>query len=286
MAEASTFQERSAFFPAKDNLRLFRRSFVPSSPRAAVLVLHGYADHSGRYLEVMGHLARRGLSVHALDYRGHGQADGRRGHVDSFTQYLDDLGLFIDAVAEETTGLPCFLLAHSHGALIALEYALAHPEAPIAGAVLTDPYLKLALSPPVLLVTISGILSQTVPWFSVKNRLEASMLTRDEAIQRATERDPLYNQTATARWFIESKRAQVEVMVRAPEYRWPSLFLLGGGDPIASGDATRAFFDRAGCTDKKLVTYDGFRHEILNEVGRERVYADIDAWLDARIGRL
>jgi lysophospholipase len=117
----------------------------------------------------------------------------------------------------------------------------------------------------------------------VKNRLQAAMLTRDESIQRATERDPLYNQTATARWFIESKRAQVEVMLRAPEYRWPSLILLGGADPIAAGDASRAFFERAGSADKQLLTYEGFRHEILNEIGRERVFADIDTWLDARI---
>jgi len=115
MAEAPAFEQRSAFFPAKDNLRLFRRSFVPPSPRAAIVVLHGYADHSGRYLEVMGHLARRGLSVHALDYRGHGQADGRRGHIDSFSQYLDDLGLFLGLVAAETKGLPCFVLATAMG---------------------------------------------------------------------------------------------------------------------------------------------------------------------------
>jgi lysophospholipase len=285
MPGAPTFEERTAFFPAKDNLRLFRRSFVPPSPRAAIAVLHGYSDHSGRYLEVMGHLARRGLSVHALDYRGHGQADGRRGHVDSFSQYLDDLGLFLALVADETKGLPCYILAHSHGALIALQYALVHPEVAIAGAVLTDPYLKLKFSPPPHLVAISGLLSKGVPWFSVKNRLQAQMLTRDEAIQRATERDPLYNHTATARWFIESRRAQVEVLLRAPEYRWPTLMLLGEDDPIAAGDASRTFFERAGSADKQLLSYPGFRHEILNEIGRERVYADIDSWLDARIAK-
>jgi alpha-beta hydrolase superfamily lysophospholipase len=283
MPTDAAFEERSAFFPAKDNLRLFRRSYVPKSPRAAIAVLHGYADHSGRYLEVMGHLARRNLAVHALDYRGHGQADGRRGHIDAFSQYLDDLHLFLGWMAEQSAGLPIFLLAHSHGALITLEYALAHPEAEIAGAVLTDPYLKLAFAPPPVLVAISGFLSRAIPWLGVKNRLQSSMLTRDEAIQRATERDPLYNQTATPRWFVESRRAQLEVLLRAPEYRWPTLVLLGTADPIAAGDAGRSFFERAGSADKQLIAYEGFRHEILNETGRERVYTDIDAWLDARI---
>jgi len=277
------FEETSGFFPAKDNLRLFRRSFVPPAPRAAVLVMHGYADHSGRYLEVMEHLARRGLAVHALDYRGHGQADGRRGHIDAFSEYLDDFELFLGRVTDETKGLKRFVLAHSHGGLILLAYALLHPDAPIAGAVLTDPYLKLAFAPPAALVAVSRLLSAAVPFLGVQNRLKAEMLTRDEAIQRATERDPLYNHTATPRWFVEHKRVQLEVLLRAPEYRWPSLVLLGAEDPIASPETTKAFFGRMGSKDKELIVYEGFRHEILNEIGRERVHADIDRWLDARI---
>jgi lysophospholipase len=279
----SAFEERSGFLPAKDNLRLFRRSIVPPNPKAAVLVLHGYADHSGRYLEVMGHLAAQGFAVHALDYRGHGQADGRRGHIESFSQYLDDIELFLGSVVEETTGLKRFFLAHSHGALIVLAYALAHPKAAVSGAVLTDPYLKLAFAPPAALVAISGLLSKVVPWMPFKNRLQAQMLTHDEAIQRATERDPLYNSMTTPRWFVESTRAQREVIANAVDYRWPSLVLLGGEDPIASGETTRAFFEHIGSKDKELVVYEGFRHEIMNEVGRERVYADIARWLEARV---
>jgi lysophospholipase len=282
MPDSSALEERHGFLPAKDNLRLFRRSLVPSAPRGAVLVVHGYADHSGRYLEVMGHLAARGFAAHALDYRGHGQADGRRGHIESFSQYLDDIDLFLGQVVEETKGLKRFFLAHSHGALIILSYALAHPNAAVAGAVLTDPYLKLAFAPPPVLVAISGLLSRVVPWFAVKNQLKAAMLTSDEAIQRATERDPLYNHTTTPRWFIESNRAQRNVLQRAPEYRWPSLILQGGADPVASPDATKGFFERSGSKDKELIVYEGFRHEIMNEVGRARVYEDIARWIEAR----
>jgi lysophospholipase len=219
MPDSSALEERHGFLPAKDNLRLFRRSLVPSAPRGAVLVVHGYADHSGRYLEVMGHLAARGF---------------------------------------------------------------AHPNAAVAGAVLTDPYLKLAFAPPPVLVAISGLLSRVVPWFAVKNQLKAAMLTSDEAIQRATERDPLYNHTTTPRWFIESNRAQRNVLQRAPEYRWPSLILQGGADPVASPDATKGFFERSGSKDKELIVYEGFRHEIMNEVGRARVYEDIARWIEAR----
>jgi lysophospholipase len=283
MPDEATVEERSEFFSAKDGVRLFRRALVPETPRAAVLVLHGYADHGGRYLAVMRHLAARGFAAFALDYRGHGQAAGQRGHVDSFAQYHADLGQFLEAVTSETSGLKRFVLAHSHGALITLSYALAYPDAPIAGVVLSNPYLKLAFAPPAALAMVSRLLSVTLPSLAVKNHLHAEMLTRDAAVQRATEQDPLYGHTTTARWFIESNRAQTEVTLRPLEFRWPALVLLGNADPVALPETTRRFFANCGSPDKQLLTYDGFRHEILNEIGREHVYADIERWLVARI---
>jgi lysophospholipase len=274
--------ETDGFLPAKDNLRLYVRAIRPPSPRAVVLVLHGYADHSGRYLEVMRHLAEKGYAAHALDYRGHGQADGRRGHVYRFSEYLDDVDVFLGHVREKAEGRKLFVLAHSHGALIMLLYGINRRETGISGAVLTNPYLKLAFAPPRFLAMISGVLSKLIPFLHVKNELKAEMLTRDTAIQEATQADPLYNRNATPRWYTESNLAQLEVKLRAREYLWPTLLLLGTADPVAAADASREIFSRLGSKDKELFDYEGFRHELLNEVGRERVYADVTRWLEAR----
>lgn len=275
--------ETEGFLRAKDNLRLYWREIRPAAPKASVAIVHGYAEHSGRYLEVARHLANHGYAAHAFDYRGHGQADGRRGHVDHFSEYLDDLDVFLAKVKEKTGGRKLFVLGHSHGGLMLLNGGITRPDAGVSGAVLTDPYLKLAFAPPRYLVMISGLLSKVVPWLPVKNELNVEMLTRDVAIQAAARQDPLYNHNATPRWFIESNRAQAEVRLRAAEFRWPTLLLLGKADTLADPQASRDLFPKLGAKDKELVEYDDMRHEVLNEVGRERVFGDLTRWLDARV---
>jgi lysophospholipase len=278
------FTEQSGFFKAPDHLRLYWRSFIPYRPRAAIGLIHGYADHSGRYLPTLRRFAGLGFAMHAFDYRGHGQSDGRRGHCDHFSDYLGDLQAFVDRVRGEARGQKLFLFGHSHGSLISLRWALDHPELPdFGGAILSGPYLKLALTPPKLKVLGAQVMGKVIPWLPVPTGLSMDMLTRDVEVQKATERDPLYNRNATPRWFNECNRVQEEVLARAAEFKWPALFLHGGADPIASVDATRDFYARAGSADKQLIVYEGFKHEVLNETEHERVWTDAAAWIEKRL---
>jgi lysophospholipase len=278
-------EARQGFFNAPDHLRLYGRAFLPKRPRATVGVIHGYGDHSGRYLPTLGHLATLGYAAHAFDYRGHGQSDGRRGYCDVFSDYLGDLEAFLDWMRASSSDGPLFLLAHSHGALITLLHALTHaPD--VAGAIFTSPFLELAFTPPRLKVLAARTLGKVIPWLPVPTGVALSVLTRDPEVLRATERDPLYNRNATPRWFDESGRAQLEVRERAREFRWPCLFLQGDSDGLASPPATKQFFDRISSPDKKLIVYPGFRHEILNEPEHARVWADVEQWLVPRVGRV
>ena len=278
------FVEQSGFLNAPDNLRLYWRSFVPYRPRGVVALVHGYADHSGRYLPTLRHLAGLGFAAHAFDYRGHGQSDGRRGHCDHFSDYLGDLDAFLQKVRAESKDQKLFLLAHSHGALLAARYALDHPVLPdFGGAVLTGAYLQLAFPPPKLKVLLGRVVGGVIPFLPVGLPLDSRMLTHDVEVQKATDHDPLYNRTTTPRWFDESNRTQQEVLARAGEIRWPLLVLHGGADPIAAPAAVRDFEARAGSADKKLVVYDGFLHEVLDEVGHERVWKDVADWIEARL---
>lgn len=272
------------FFNAKDNLRLFWESSYPGEPasaRAHVGIVHGYGDHCGRYRETAAALVREGFAAHAFDYRGHGQADGRRGYCEAFSDYVDDLELFWGRVQEAAAGKKAFLLAHSHGALVAL-HLLRRGPAGLSGLLLSAPYLRLAFKPPALKVLGAQLVGAFLPWLPVKNELTSKDLTRDPEQQRRVDQDPLYNRAVTPRWFNESNRAQEEALARGPELTLPVLFLCGAADPVASTPVSRGFFQTVASADKRFQEYPGMLHEPLHELGREEVWKEISSWISER----
>lgn len=277
-------RHRDGFFAAKDNLRLYWQSLAPAAPRATVAVIHGYGDHSGRYGPLFEALVGHGFEVHALDYRGHGQADGRRGHVDRFSDYLDDVGLFLDRVASATPPeRRLFVLGHSHGGLILARFLIERPR-PVAGAVFCSPYLRLAMRPSPLKVATARVVARVAPWLPFQSEIRIEQLSRDPLLREATLRDPLYNRTVTPGWFFESRAAQAEVLLRAREIVAPALVLAGLADSIADPAEMQAFQRNLGSDDKTLRTYPDAYHELFNEIPttRQQVLADLIEWLGRR----
>lgn len=272
------------FFSAKDNLRLYwETTFPEGEPRAHIGVVHGYADHSGRYRGIIDALAADGYAVHAFDYRGHGQADGRRGFCDRFSDYLDDLELFWKRIRAAAGGKKTFLLAHSNGGLMAIHWLLARGPEGVAGVILSAPYLKLAITPPATKLLAAKAMQKLIPWLPIKTELTPQDLTRDMEEQRKVEKDPLYGRIVTPRWFIEAGKAQLEAMKGAAGVKVPLFVFCGEADGVASGVATREFFDLAASPDKRFKKYPGMRHEPLNEIGREEVYRDISGWISEHL---
>lgn len=270
------------FFSARDNLRLFWESDTPEAPRAHVAVVHGYADHCGRYRGVIDHLVKEGFAVHAFDYRGHGQSGGRRGHVDHFDDYLDDLDAFWTRVRDAAAGQKTFLLGHSHGALMSIVWQKRNPVG-VAGMVLSAPYLKLALKPPKLKVLSAQVMGKVIPWLPVANVLRPEQLTRDPTLQKEVAKDPLYNHVVTPRWFSEANLAQIEALELAPKIKLPTFVLWGSDDPIAAPQAARIFSDKLGASDKTSKEYPEMVHEPMNDVGREAVWRDISGWISSHL---
>lgn len=278
-------RHEEGFLNSADHLRLFWQRYTPHAPRATVLVLHGGGDHSGRYPGLTTALVRAGFQAALVDLRGHGQSDGRRWHVDGFQDNLADLDAFAAKLSQDgVAGDRLFVVGHSHGALVAALWGMTRGRH-VSGFVLSSPYFKLALRPPVLKVLAAKLAGRVVPWLPVDAELDVADLTSDAELQRWTERDPLYARKTTPRWYEESLRAQGEVLRRAPEFDAPLLVLAGGADRIADVGAARTFAERAASKDKRVVVYDGFRHEIFNEVGRQEPIGEAVAWLEARARR-
>jgi alpha-beta hydrolase superfamily lysophospholipase len=274
-------RHEEGFLNSADHLRLFWQRYTPERAKATVLVLHGGGDHSGRYPGITTALVQAGFQVALVDLRGHGQSDGRRWHVDGFADYLHDVDAFVAKLSQDgIAGERLFALGHSQGGLIAALWAVTHGKL-LSGLVLSSPYLKLALKPPAAKVLAAKLVGKVVPWLPVAAGLKMSKLTSDPEMQRWTDRDPLYGRSTTPRWFSEATRAQREAIARAGDIDVPLLVLAGSGDEIADVRAARAFVDAARSRDKRLVVYDGFRHELFNEVRRAEPIGEAVAWLKA-----
>ena len=272
------------FFASKDGTRLFWRSETPDAePRAWLGVVHGYGDHCGRYQKPIEAFVKDGFGVLTFDYRGHGKADGPRGDVNVWSDYLEDLKAFLARLVDSAKGKPLFLVAHSHGALMATHFLAAGGPQQLKGVVLTAPFYALAFEPPALKLLGAKLIRGIFPGLKIDKELKLEGLSRDVEWQKETKNDPLYVHTTTPRWFFECQGAQRSLAGMGPGISIPLLMLAGTADPIASMPAAKAFFETIGTQNKTYKEYGDYRHEVMMEIGREQVWADISSWISANL---
>jgi acylglycerol lipase len=272
-------------FSGHDRLTLGAQSWGPEgAARAAVVLVHGLIEHSGRHAKTAVELVRQGFAVHAMDLRGHGRSDGRRGDVRSFDQYLLDLDVFFARVRAVEDDRPIYLMGNSMGGLIvSLWNVLRKPK--IAGLILTGPLLALADGLYPRLRHLAAAANHVVPWLRVP-RIPFYWLARDPMAVDSFRRDPLVCQCGfTVRVAAEVRRAMREMSARAASLQDPLLILHGGGDRICGPEGSRTLYAKAGSADKTLHICDGLYHEVFDEPERETVLADLTTWLDRRAPR-
>jgi acylglycerol lipase len=271
-------QQRNEAIRSSDGLQLYTQAWLPNDPKAIILLSHGYAEHSGRYQHLASYLADNGFTVYALDHRGHGRSEGERANVKVFDEYVNDLSRFVAVVREKHPTLKRFLLGHSMGSTIAAQLVIKQPNQ-VDSLLLSSPYLLNAVSVPAPLMAVSGIVSRVLPSLSTI-KLNSKDISRDPNITKAYDTDPLnYRGGTKARFGTELLGAGKYVFSRAGTIKLPILIMVGSSDRIADPEGGKKLFASVGSSDKTLKTYDGFYHEILNEIGKEQVYQDILEWL-------
>lgn len=268
-------------FQADDRSTLFRQAWLPESrPRATVLVVHGFAEHSGRHAGYAAQLAGQGYAVHAFDLRGHGRSEGARAYVDRFERYVGDFDCFVQIVREETPRGPVFVFGHSMGGSIAALWAVDR-QPDTAGLVLSAPALHVAPEIFPVLRRLAALVGRWLPRLRLV-RLGCRYLSRDPAVVEAFRADPFaFHGRFPARTGAEILRGGREVLRRAEALRTPLLILQGTADRVVDPGGAEVLAARAGSADKTLRQYEGLYHEVLSEPERDQVLADLLTWLDA-----
>ena len=266
-------------------VRLYRQSWLPDGEaRAAIVIVHGAGEHSGRYGHVAARLVDEGYAVYALDHRGHGRSDGPRALVDRLDRVVADVdALIVLAAAEhEHAGAKTFLIGHSMGGTIAVRHAMLHQER-LAGLILSAPLAALEAASPAMRAAARALsaLAPRLPLFAV----DPTLVSRDPTVVQAYEDDPLVHHAKLPVRTVAELAAAVESFpdaVRAITV--PTLIMYGTADRICPPAGSTMLAERIGSSDKAVKSYDGLYHEILNEPERERVMDDVCAWLKARVG--
>jgi acylglycerol lipase len=269
---------------AQDGTSIFWKGYFPdTAPKAVVHVIHGYAEHIERYGNVVNELLPAGYAVIGNDHRGHGRSGGKRGHVVRFQDFIDDERQFYrDVIKTQFPGIPYFVLGHSMGSLIAMNYA-EQDAADIRGLVLSGTGSLPGTDSPKALLAITRILSTLLPAVHVKSPLPPEFISRDEDVVKAYVNDPLVYNVITPRLAHEMNRYVVIGAENAFKIKIPVLIQLGSKDTAFSGQ--RELFDMIGAEDKTFKRYDGLRHEVYNELieDRTKVLADLRQWLDRHL---
>jgi lysophospholipase len=258
------------------------------SPRdtvfARLAILPGYGDHSGRYAEFMRWLAARGVTCHALDFRGHGLSAGRRGYVRRWDEFLDDLQAFRSHVTSRPgePEVPTLLLGHSHGGLVAATAGVRGLLDSVAGCVLTSPFLRSLIHVPRWKLSAARAANACIPWLRMRSGLQPEMMTHDPAMAEESRGDQLLVRCATPGWYFSMLETQTSTRASAAAFTRPLLLLAGSEDAIADPRAAEAFCAVPGAADKTFRLLPGQRHELLRESERAATFAMILDWIRAR----
>ena len=276
-----THTERS--FVGVGGVRIVYDTWAPdTTPRAVVVLAHGFGEYALRYDDVAQRFGEAGLATYALDHRGHGRSGGKRVRLRKMSEFTDDFDSLLGIATQEHPGLPRIVLGHSMGGAIVFTYGVDHPDN-YDLMVLSGPGVATEYDLPRVQSMIAKLLGAVAPGMSV-HELDVTGISRDPEVLDAYNNDPLVHHGKVPAGIGRALLEVGETMSqRAPALKAPLLVVHGSEDRLVPVGNSHRLVDAVGSTDVELKVYPGLYHEVFNEPERAQVLDDVVSWVDARL---
>jgi len=234
--------------------QVYYRHWAIPDPRAAVIFLHGFGEHTGLYHRYGFALNAAGVDLWALDQFGHGLSPGERGQLGTIEDSSALAETLTSLAEQESPGIPLVAQGHSYGSVVTLFRLLEQPDRYVAGVISGAP-----------LVPIAAMLD-----LNTAMNLDIRGLSDDPFYLDCIENDPLGFTTADGRALTrELDRAWHRFGPDLPALVVPTLAVHGEIDPIAPVGAVRAYSEEISAL--RITEFAGARHDVLNDTMHQEV---------------
>ncbi len=277
----TNLQSLTSTFQTPDGLNVFYRHWeAVSSPKAVLVLVHGFNSHSGYFQWVAEQLTENNFETYAIDLRGRGNSDGERFYIPNYPDLIADIDHLVNLAQQAHPGLPTFLLGHSAGGVLSSVYTLEHPDK-LRGFI-CESFAFQVPAPDFVLAVLKGI-SHFAPHAHVL-KLKNEDFSRDQAVVEAMNHDPLIaHEVQPTKTVQQLVLADERLKAEMNTIHLPLLILHGTLDKATKPSGSQYFYETAGSQDKSLKFYEGHYHDLLNDLDKEVVMADILQWLNRRV---
>jgi acylglycerol lipase len=265
------------FIESADGVKIAYRAWPQAGAEITFAVVHGLGEHAGRYERFAKGMAKHGMGTFAADLRGHGKSPGPRGHVDSWSQWTDEVSAFVKHVTEIAGG-EVVPLGHSFGGAAMLSTVLAGKLPNSRRFIVSSPALKVKVAVPAWKIKLGSVASRVMPRLALDNEVDPKLLSRIPEVVEAYRADPLVHSKISSRLYTEWLAATKHILDRAGEIKIPFLILAGTDDRLIDPEGAKELHAKASSTSE-LRLLEGRYHEPFNDRDNEEVFTLITSWL-------
>lgn len=273
-------QYRKSYLISSDGLKLTTHEWLPDEPlKYMITVIHGMGEHGKRYDDFAQFFVNKGVVVQAIDLRGHGESEGKRGHADSFEQVLQDIHDFIAYSQQGYDRLKQVLYGYSMGGNLLLNYLLTH-ETNAYAAIASAPALKSRYAPAPMKAFFAKILRTIYPSFTVSSGIRSNDMYKEKKANDNYVKDPLLHKKISMEMALSSIEKGVWALENACRVSLPLLIMHGTGDKVTKHTASEDFIKQVDNDLGRLKLYDGLFHDLHNDENKEMILEDIYQWIE------